>query len=132
MPRVTLSCPGSHWQDSQPTLPHLGGNFLLSLLKPPSQEGSCLVAPSQVPSVVSNWLSCGKGRTGALSELLTGWSGHRASISIGIGSCTSPPAASQSVSSLLWEMSEEKDLLDHRNLSVNMEIPCFNYNGYAY
>lgn len=36
------------------------------------------------------------------------------------------------VFSLLWEISERKDLLDHRNISVNMEIPCSRYNGYAY
>lgn len=36
-----------------------------------------------------------------------------------------------SVSSLLWEMSERKDLLDHGNTNVNMKIPCSHYDDYA-
>lgn len=33
---------------------------------------------------------------------------------------------------LLWDMCERKDLLEHGNISVHMEIPCSHYKGSTY
>lgn len=38
----------------------------------------------------------------------------------------------QTTSPLLWERSEKGDLLDHRNIIVNMEMPHSYYSNYAY